>query len=84
MILFNSEKEARKRSHVAAWSPPFAVTNWKGGVRPSGCQRVRQKRERESMLTLDADSGCHWEMEREAFLHPISRLLLSPCVDGPT
>ncbi|GFT21714.1 hypothetical protein TNCV_2969691 [Trichonephila clavipes] len=25
------------------------------------------------------DAGCHWEMEREAFLHPISRLLLSPC-----
>ncbi|GFX78949.1 hypothetical protein TNCV_3912381 [Trichonephila clavipes] len=51
MILLNSEKEARKRSHVAAWSPPFAVTNWKGGVRPSGCQRVRQKRER-------VNSGC--------------------------
>ncbi|GFV64499.1 hypothetical protein TNCV_1042731 [Trichonephila clavipes] len=29
---------------LAAWSPPFAVTNWKGGVRPSGCQRVRQKK----------------------------------------
>ncbi|GFW24365.1 zinc finger protein 90 [Trichonephila clavipes] len=46
-------EEARKRSHVAAWSPPFAVTNWKGGVRPSGCQRVRQKRESES-----DNSGC--------------------------
>ncbi|GFU18571.1 hypothetical protein TNCV_1805711 [Trichonephila clavipes] len=34
-----------------------------------------------SVLCLDA--GCHWEMEREAFLHPISRLLLSPCVGGP-
>ncbi|GFU83080.1 hypothetical protein TNCV_65501 [Trichonephila clavipes] len=33
-------------------------------------------------MTLD-DAGCHWEMEREAFLHPISRLLLSPCVGGP-
>ncbi|GFV12000.1 hypothetical protein TNCV_4389561 [Trichonephila clavipes] len=28
--LLSSEKEARKRSHVAAWSPSFAVTNWKG------------------------------------------------------
>ncbi|GFT30295.1 hypothetical protein TNCV_2376021 [Trichonephila clavipes] len=24
------------------------------------------------------DAGCHWEMEREAFLHPISRLLMWP------
>ncbi|GFT04693.1 hypothetical protein TNCV_334421 [Trichonephila clavipes] len=31
-------------------------------------------------LRHDADAGCHWEMEREAFLHPISRLLLTAIV----
>ncbi|GFU78474.1 hypothetical protein TNCV_2300861 [Trichonephila clavipes] len=31
----------------------------------------------------DDDAGCHWEMEREAFLHPISRLLMWPDVGGP-
>ncbi|GFV79446.1 uncharacterized protein TNCV_279021 [Trichonephila clavipes] len=36
--------------------------------------------ERESEVD---EAGCHWEMEREAFLHPISRLLLSPCVALP-
>ncbi|GFU58472.1 hypothetical protein TNCV_687321 [Trichonephila clavipes] len=35
------------------------------------------------LAILYRDAGCHWEMEREAFLHPISRLLLSPCVGGP-
>ncbi|GFY02868.1 hypothetical protein TNCV_3507481 [Trichonephila clavipes] len=31
----------------------------------------------------DDDAGCHWEMEREEFLHPISRLLMWPDVCGP-
>ncbi|GFV45503.1 hypothetical protein TNCV_2891171 [Trichonephila clavipes] len=28
------------------------------------------------ILSFFSDAGCHWEMEREAFLHPISRLLM--------
>ncbi|GFX81767.1 hypothetical protein TNCV_2569681 [Trichonephila clavipes] len=47
-------KGSRERSHGAAWSPPFAVTNWKGGVRPSGCQRVRQKRESKTIRGASA------------------------------
>ncbi|GFT37315.1 hypothetical protein TNCV_1127381 [Trichonephila clavipes] len=29
------------------------------------------------------DAGRHWETEREAFLHPISRLRMWPDVGGP-
>ncbi|GFX99130.1 hypothetical protein TNCV_2493111 [Trichonephila clavipes] len=29
------------------------------------------------------DAGRHWETEREAFLHPISRLCMWPYVGGP-
>ncbi|GFW67028.1 hypothetical protein TNCV_4030481 [Trichonephila clavipes] len=29
------------------------------------------------------DAGCLWETEREAFLHPISRLCMWPDVGGP-
>ncbi|GFW14310.1 hypothetical protein TNCV_1365651 [Trichonephila clavipes] len=29
------------------------------------------------------DTGCLWETEREAFLHPISSLLMWPDVIGP-
>ncbi|GFY11428.1 hypothetical protein TNCV_3182701 [Trichonephila clavipes] len=34
------------------------------------------------MIIKNDDAGCHWEMEREAFLHPISRLLMWPDVGG--
>ncbi|GFW63607.1 hypothetical protein TNCV_4328951 [Trichonephila clavipes] len=33
--------------------------------------------------TQSNNAGCLWEMEREAFLHPISRLPMWPEVGGP-
>ncbi|GFW42966.1 hypothetical protein TNCV_4188331 [Trichonephila clavipes] len=39
-------------------------------------------KDRITLVSVD-DAGCHWEMEHEVFLHPISRLFQSPCVIGP-
>ncbi|GFU92688.1 hypothetical protein TNCV_4635191, partial [Trichonephila clavipes] len=44
--------------------------------------KLGEKSDEAPSLKERFDAGCHWEMEREAFLHPISRLLMGPDVGG--
>ncbi|GFX60539.1 hypothetical protein TNCV_276151 [Trichonephila clavipes] len=58
---------------------PFAVTNWKGGVRPSGCQRVRQRRERVlPKLVHDARSSIIASTSLRNLLNCKNKKTLSP------